>query len=102
MITVQIEFDRQLDRKTNCETKLGSPRMNRTLNFRYLIRILVIFAVVAGAIYLFHRRQAGRQAQAFLHQADTAEQGGDFARTAGYLRRFLALRPSDTDARARL
>src|SRR5579859_6772977 len=76
--------------------------MNKTLNFRYLIRLLVIFAVVAVVVILVHRRQAGRQAQAFLHQADLAEQSGDFSRAGGYLRRFLALRPHDTDGRARL
>src|SRR5258708_9899513 len=76
--------------------------MNKPLTVRYLIRLIGMAAVVAAAIYLLHRRQAGKQAAAFLYQADAAEQRGDLARAAGYLRRALALRPNDTDGRARL
>src|SRR5262245_6616878 len=76
--------------------------MNKTLNVRYLVRLLVIFAVVAGTVHLVHRRQARIQANAFLHQADSAEQSRDFSRTAQYLRAFLVFRPDNTDVRARL
>src|SRR5712664_1632518 len=76
--------------------------MNKTLNIPYLVRLLVIAAVVVGAICLLHCRQAGKQATAFLYQADAAEQRSDLARTASYLRRLLSLRPHDFEARARL
>ena len=76
--------------------------MNKTLNIRYLARLLVICAVVAGTVHLVHRRQAKKQAEAFLHQADSAERSRDFSRTARYLRGFLVFRPENTDVRARL
>src|SRR5438067_1267057 len=49
--------------------------MNKTLNIPYLVRILAIAAVVVGGVYLLHRRQAGKQAAAFLYQAAAA---GDY------------------------
>src|SRR4051794_18804014 len=76
--------------------------MNKTLNVRFLMRLLVVLAVVAGAVHFLHWRQAGRQAQAFLHQADPAEAKQDFGRTISYLRRFLTMRVDDTDVRARM
>jgi tetratricopeptide (TPR) repeat protein len=80
--------------------------MNKTINFRYLIRLLVILAVIAGAVYLLHHRQSGRMADAFLSQASAAEREslkarGDFGRAVSYLRRYLVLKPQDAEVRAR-
>jgi predicted Zn-dependent protease len=76
--------------------------MNKTLNFRFLIGLLVIVAVAAGAIYLLHRRQADKQAQAYLHQADEAQKKGDLPRTVNFLSRYLTLEQSDSNVRARM
>jgi tetratricopeptide (TPR) repeat protein len=76
--------------------------MKKTLNVRYLLKLLVVLLVVGVGVHLLHARQADRQAEAFLHQADTAEKDGRFDRAAGYLGRYLALRPTETDVRARL
>jgi tetratricopeptide (TPR) repeat protein len=76
--------------------------MKKTLNYRYLLKLLIVLAIVAGGVHLLHARQAGKQADAFLHQAETAEKEGRLDRAASYLGRYLALRPSETDVRARL
>src|SRR5690349_4889619 len=72
------------------------------LNRQYLIRLGAAVIVLAGVIHFVHWRQLGKQAQAFQHQAEMAEQQGDLARAEGYLRRLLAMRPHDVESRARL
>ncbi|MFL5341985.1 MAG: tetratricopeptide repeat protein [Gemmataceae bacterium] len=76
--------------------------MNKTLNVPYLVRLVVIGAVLAAGVYLLHRRQAGRQADAYLRQADAAEQQGQLTRAVGFLRRFLVLRSNQPNEMARL
>ena len=76
--------------------------MNKTLNFRYLIRLLVVVSVVVVAIWLVHRAQAAKVVDAFRIQAKRAEEKQDFGKAAGYLRRLLVLDPSDTKAQAQM
>ncbi len=76
--------------------------MKKTLNVRYLVGLVLVLAAAATAVYFAHRRQAGKLAEAYLHQADAAEKDGQAGKAADYLRRYLAMRPADTDARARL
>src|SRR5260370_14687035 len=77
-------------------------RMNKTLNVRLLVCILVVIALGAGAIHRIHRHQANRQADAFLHQADAAEKQSQLGRAAKFLLRYLPVRPDHLEARARL
>jgi tetratricopeptide (TPR) repeat protein len=76
--------------------------MKKTLNVRYLVGLVLVLAAAATAVYFAHRRQAGKLAEAYLHQADAAEKDGQAGKAADYLRRYLAMQPADTDARARL
>src|SRR5580700_10427485 len=76
--------------------------MKKQLNFKYLLRLVVIAIAVAATVYLVHHWQVGKQADAYLVQANIAEERGDLARAAGYLRRFIVERSDDIDARARL
>ncbi len=80
----------------------GAPAASKTVNLWYAARLGATVATVVIALYVVHRWQAGRQAGAFVHQADVAEQQGDLGRAANYLRRYLVMRPGDVDARARL
>src|SRR5262249_45368444 len=64
--------------------------------------LLAVVSVVAGGIWLLHRVQAGPQAQAFLSQAELAENEGNLEKAASYLRRYLILNRGDIDVRGRL
>ena len=76
--------------------------MNKTINFRYLLRLFLLVASVAVAVHFIHRRQTGVQAESFLHQADEAQKKGDTSRMISYLSRYFAMRPGDVGVQARL
>jgi tetratricopeptide (TPR) repeat protein len=76
--------------------------MNKTINFRYLLRLSIVVGVVGAAVLFVHGRQASKQADAFLHQADEAEKKGNLQRMVTFLSRYLALKPDDSDTRARM
>ncbi|MFL5343022.1 MAG: tetratricopeptide repeat protein [Gemmataceae bacterium] len=76
--------------------------MQKKLNTRYVCRLLAVGALILICVVLVHRLQAGRQSNAFRHQADLAEERGEWGRSVGYLRRLLVLQPDDHDAHARL
>lgn len=74
------------------------------LNYRFLIKFLVVTGIVLGALHFWHRRQAGKQVELLHHLAETAKKD-DPPRPADeirYLERYLALRPDDVAARERL
>jgi tetratricopeptide (TPR) repeat protein len=82
------------------------------LNVRFLAALLVVLAACGAGTHFLHGYQVKRNAGAFLDQADKAEQAAEAAeeaeKAAHYrkevqlLSRYLAYRPSDTEARARL
>lgn len=76
--------------------------MNVTLSIRFLVRLVILFGIIGVSIHLIHRRQASKQAQAFLHQADEAQKKGDLERAISYLSRYLVFERSDSNARARM
>jgi tetratricopeptide (TPR) repeat protein len=76
--------------------------LSMRLNSRYLLRLVALAIALAVVVHFIHWRQLGKQAYAFQHQAETAEQQGDHARAEAYLRRLLAMRPHDVESRARL
>ncbi len=76
--------------------------MDKTLNSKYLFRVLLILSILVLIVWFVHRTQAGKVADAFLQQADIAEQRGELGRAVSFLRRSLAIRPEDANARARL
>src|SRR5258708_5771169 len=76
--------------------------MNKTISIRYLLRLLVVLGIVGVTIHFFHRRQASKQVQAYLHQADEAQKKGDLPRTVTYLSRYLAFEQGDSNVRARM
>src|SRR5262249_29441395 len=58
--------------------------------------------LLAGALFVVHRLQAGQIADGLLWQADRAEKEGRPDQAARYLRRYLEFEPQDIDQRARL
>jgi tetratricopeptide (TPR) repeat protein len=80
----------------------GAERPQKTLNLWYLARLSATIGIVVVVVFLLHRHQARKQADAFVHQADVAEQEGDLVRAARYLKRYVVMRPADADVRARL
>src|SRR5262245_32526408 len=76
--------------------------MTYTLNIRFLIKLLVVAAILVGAVYYWHGRQADKQVALFLHLADTGKTEGRPEEEARNLARYLALRPADAEARERL
>lgn len=71
-------------------------------NWRFLTLLTAGLLVVALAVHLTHRWQVGRQAGAFLREADEARERPDADREIAYLERYLRARPDDLDARERL
>ncbi|MEO2091717.1 MAG: tetratricopeptide repeat protein, partial [Gemmataceae bacterium] len=72
-----------------------------TLNLRFVLTLATVTAVAAAAVWFVHRSQAGKQAGLYLARADALERDGDKPAAVEYLRRYLALRPSDTATRER-
>src|SRR5438309_1919741 len=82
------------------------------INVGFLLCLLLGLALCGVGVHFLHGYQLRRNAGAFLVQADRAEQeareakdprarGAQREKAAQYLRRYLALRPGDTEARAR-
>lgn len=71
------------------------------LNIRFLIKFIVVLAVVLGAIHFWHRRQATKQVEQFRHLAQKAKEEKKPDIELRYLSRYLALRPNDVDVRER-
>src|SRR5262245_51162847 len=76
--------------------------MHYKVNFRFLVKFLIVSGLILGAVHYWHRRQADKQVQLFRHLAETAREQGRPADEFRYLNRYLALRPADVDARERL
>jgi tetratricopeptide (TPR) repeat protein len=73
-----------------------------TLNFRYILKLFVVFLILGGLIYGLHYRQSYKQADGFFRQAEVAKEEKDTSREMRFLRRYLALKPNDIEARDRL
>jgi tetratricopeptide (TPR) repeat protein len=82
------------------------------INIRFLAILLVCLALGGGGIYFLHGYQVQRNAGVFLDRADRAEKDAEatadakdkeahYRKEAEHLRRYLAFRPKDTEARAR-
>ena len=76
--------------------------MNRTLNFRYLLKFVVVVAVLVITTYFVHRAQASKIGAAMLHHADLARDRGEPVKEVEFLQRYLLTAPDDLDARERL
>ncbi|MBN1588463.1 MAG: tetratricopeptide repeat protein [Pirellulales bacterium] len=74
----------------------------RTVNVRFLAGTLIALVILALAAYAWRAYQIRQTADMFLQRADTLEKEEDWRKAAGYLHRFLQLRPNDVDARIRL
>jgi tetratricopeptide (TPR) repeat protein len=72
------------------------------LNLRFLAVAVVLLALPAVGVHFLHGYQVQRSSHLLLRQATEAETAGDHLKSAGYLRRYLALDPQSTDALVRL
>ena len=76
-------------------------RRVRALNVRLLLGTLIAALVFGAAAYFWRAYQVRRTAEVWLEQADTLEQSGELEEAAGYVYRYLQLRPDDAQARVR-
>src|SRR5215207_580034 len=76
--------------------------MTYKLNYRFLIKFVVVAGLVFGAVHVWHRRQASKQVEFFHNLAQTAREQARPDDEIRYLDRYLAARPGDVDARERL
>ena len=68
-----------------------------------LVAVLIVVTVLLGSgIHLLHAYQVRRNSAAFIELANQAEKEGDLAKSADYLRRYIALNPDDIEQLARL
>jgi tetratricopeptide (TPR) repeat protein len=78
-----------------------------TINKKFLLKLVVVVAVLAGGLVLAHTVQAGRIPDALMAQADrTHELAADDPKKAdaaiAYLRQYLEFRPADVEAMEKL
>ncbi len=71
--------------------------MKKKLNLRLVVILSGSVAAVGLAAVVVHACQVGPEAASLLAEADRAEQAGDLARTADYLKRRLAFTPDNAD-----
>ena len=76
--------------------------MQRKLNYKFLLILIVGAAMLTGGLFAVNYFQAKRIAQALLWQANRAEEQGLAERFAGFLKRFLEFEPNAQEERARL
>lgn len=76
--------------------------MRLTVNWRFLLKATLVVAGLACVVHFTHRWQVQRQVGVYLHHADAARDAGERDREIRFLRRYLAVRPDDLDARERL
>lgn len=74
----------------------------RKLNTRFLVFLVIVLAILTGAVFGLHQLQAGHIAEALLWQADQAEKDGNLGRAAKYLGRYLEFARDDLDQREHL
>src|SRR5580704_4870018 len=77
-------------------------RGRRRLNGRLFLLLVVAIGVGALVIQGVHVFQVGRQSNAFLREANRAEEAGNPQEAAGFLRTYLRLVPEDTQTMSRL
>src|SRR4051812_1759463 len=74
--------------------------MNRKLNRKLALGLLVAFAVVGGGVHVLHEFQVRANSRAWLAQSRRAAEQGGSARSINYLGLYLAHHPDDDDALA--
>ena len=84
------------------QTRLESDRARRVLNLRLLLVSVAIGSALSLAGYGWYRYRYGQVAKAMVQRAAGLEKDGEWQKSAGYLNRYLQLRPDDLDARLRL
>lgn len=73
-----------------------------TINKRFLLKLLLVVALLAGAIAGIHTVQARRIPNAILRQADRAVEADKPDKAIKYLRQYLEFQPDDVDVQVRL
>jgi predicted Zn-dependent protease len=77
-------------------------KVRRIVNMR-LLSVSLIVAVCGGLLtYMWHRRQERQVAATLLQRAATLEQQEKWPEAAGYLTRYLQVKPDDSEARLQL
>src|SRR5437660_7911782 len=74
----------------------------RKINTKFFVFLVLIVALLSGAIFGLHQLQAGNISDALLWQAEQAEKDGKLDRAAKYLGRYLEFVRDDLDQRERL
>ena len=78
-----------------------------TINKKFLLKLVVVVALLAGGLVLAHTVQAGRIPDSLMAQAERAhEQAVDDPKKGysaiAYLRQYLEFRPTDVEAMEKL
>ncbi|HUE70462.1 MAG TPA: tetratricopeptide repeat protein [Pirellulaceae bacterium] len=76
--------------------------VRRTLNLKVLIATIVALAALGGSLLGLHAWQVTRTAGFFLVRATAEEKESNWLKAAGYIDRYLSIRPKDNAARVRL
>jgi tetratricopeptide (TPR) repeat protein len=71
------------------------------INVRYLIKVLVVLAVVVVGVHVVYRLRRERSIRALYEQAVKADEQGNRDRTLRLLTRYVLLVPEDIEARIR-
>jgi cellulose synthase operon protein C len=72
------------------------------VNWKFLAKLFLSFAVIGTACFFLHRYNIRRFAEVYRQQMTAAKEQGNVRRELDYLRRYLVLQPKDSAARLRL
>ncbi len=75
--------------------------MRKRINVKALAILLAVGAVLCAGAHFLHGYQVRSNAGILLAQADGAEKAGRLDAAIGYLTRYIALAPADSDARVK-
>lgn len=73
-----------------------------TINKSFLLKLVLAFIAVTGALFAVHTVQSGRIPDALKQQAERAAESGKTDVAIHYLRQYLEFQPEDVDTRERL
>lgn len=74
--------------------------MRLKINYRFLLGLMVVAALVLVGAYFLNKFQVGRNATVYLEQAETAKEENKLGKSVDYYRRYIGFVPSDTNALA--
>lgn len=80
----------------------NTPKHRQTINVRFLSITAITLVVVASLLFLWHKHQTGRLAEALLQRADALLKENKTRAAAEYLQEYLEIKPENAEVHVQL